>query len=139
MAAALQCYCGRTNCLECWISGTGLAADYRRRAGRERDPGDIATAADAGDALATAVMQDFYDRFARALAGIVNILDPDAIVIGGGLSNIDAIYRELPPRVLSYAFTPETETRIVKNRHGDSSGVRGAAWLWTEAEAAAFQ
>jgi fructokinase len=139
MAAALQCYCGRANCLECWISGTGLAADYRRRAGRERDPVDIATAAAAGDALARAVMEDFYDRFARALAGIANILDPDAIVIGGGLSNIDAIYRELPARVLSYAFTPETETRIVKNRHGDSSGVRGAAWLWTEAEAAAFQ
>jgi fructokinase len=139
IATAPKCYCGRTSCLECWISGTGLAADYRRRAGHDRAPDDIAAAAAGGDALARAVMEDFYDRFARALAGIVNILDPDAIVIGGGLSNIDAIYRELPRRVLSYAFTPETVTKIVKNVHGDSSGVRGAAWLWTEAEAAAFQ
>jgi fructokinase len=139
IAVAPQCYCGRTNCLECWISGTGLAADYRRRAGRDRATDDIAAAAAAGDALAATVMADFYDRFARALAGVVNILDPDAIVIGGGLSNIDAIYRELPPRVLSYAFTPETATRIVKNVHGDSSGVRGAAWLWTENEATAFR
>ena len=72
------------------------------------------------------------------MAGIVNILDPDAIVIGGGLSNIDTLYSELPPRVESYAFTPEGRTRIVKNMHGDSSGVRGAAWLWSEEEAAAL-
>jgi len=134
--AAPRCYCGRVGCIEAWISGTGLAADFRRRAGRDLSGPDIASAARGGDTLARAVMADFYDRFARSLATIVNVLDPDAIVIGGGLSNIDAIYDELPPRVESYAFTPEGRTRIVKNMYGDSSGVRGAAWLWSEAEAA---
>ena len=76
------------------------------------------------------MMDTFLNRFARAIAGIVNILDPDVIVMGGGLSNIAALYEELPKRVMDYAFDPEGETRIVKNRHGDSSGVRGAAWLW---------
>jgi fructokinase len=134
LEAAPQCYCGRTNCIEAWISGTGLAADFRRRTGRDLRGPQIATAAAEGDAVARATMEDFYDRFARSLACIVNVLDPDAIVIGGGLSNIDSIYAELPARVESYAFTPEGRTWIVKNRHGDSSGVRGAAWLWSEAE-----
>lgn len=133
---APKCYCGRTNCIEAWISGTGLAADLQRRSGKKLRGHDIAASAEAGDRLASVVMEDFYDRFARSLATIVNVLDPDAIVIGGGLSNIDAIYNELPSRVESYAFTPEGRTRIVKNSHGDSSGVRGAAWLWSEAEAA---
>ncbi|HUO87830.1 MAG TPA: ROK family protein [Rhizomicrobium sp.] len=136
---APRCYCGRIGCIESWISGTGLAADFRRRAGRDLPPNGIAAAAAGGDALAGAVMEDFYDRFARALASIVNVLDPDTIVIGGGLSNIDAIYSELPARVMQYAFTPETPSRIVRNLHGDSSGVRGAAWLWSEAEAAALK
>ena len=78
--------------------------------------------------------REFYDRFARAIATLVNILDPDVIVMGGGLSNIESLYRELPRRVEAYAFTPEGETRIVKNMHGDSSGVRGAAWLWVEGD-----
>ncbi len=137
IAAAPQCFCGRKGCIEAWISGTGLAADFRRRTGLDLRGPDIAAAAASGDAVARATMEDFYDRFARSLATIVNVLDPDAIVIGGGLSNIDAIYDELPARVESYAFTPEGRTRIVKNRHGDSSGVRGAAWLWSEAEAPA--
>ena len=81
-------------------------------------------------------MEDFYDRFARSLASIVNVLDPDAIVLGGGLSNIDALYRELPARVERYSFFPEAPPVVLKNIHGDSSGVRGAAWLWTEDEAA---
>ncbi len=123
--------------IEAWISGTGLAADFRRRTGLDLRGPDIAAAAASGDAVARATMEDFYDRFARSLATIVNVLDPMPIVIGGGLSNIDAIYDELPARVESYAFTPEGRTRIVKNRHGDSSGVRGAAWLWSEAEAPA--
>ncbi|MGZ6009127.1 MAG: ROK family protein [Rhizomicrobium sp.] len=132
------CYCGRFGCIESWISGTGLRADYARRAGRTLTGNEIAALTATGDAMAAAVMEDFYDRFARSVAGIVNILDPDAIVIGGGLSNIDALYSELPPRVESYAFTPEGGTRIVKNMYGDSSGVRGAAWLWSEDEAAAL-
>ncbi|HXC56216.1 MAG TPA: ROK family protein [Rhizomicrobium sp.] len=134
---APDCYCGRASCIEAWISGTGLAADFKRRTERDLHGHDIAAAAASGDVLARAVMEDFYDRFARSLASIVNILDPDAIVIGGGLSNIDTIYDELPSRVEAYAFTPELPPRIVKNLHGDSSGVRGAAWLWSEAEAAA--
>jgi fructokinase len=138
IAASLQCYCGRVSCIEAWISGTGLAADFKRRTGRDLHGHDIAAAADSGGKQAQDVMEDFYDRFARALAGIVNILDPDAIVIGGGLSNIDRLYTELPPRVESYAFTPQGPSRIVKNLHGDSSGVRGAAWLWSEAEADAL-
>jgi fructokinase len=133
---APQCFCGRRGCVEAWISGTGLAADFKRRTGRDLRGPDIAAAAEAGDAPARAAMENFYDRFARALGSIVNVLDPDVIVVGGGLSNIDAIYDELPARVERYAFTPEGRTRIVKNRHGDSSGVRGAAWLWSEAEAA---
>jgi fructokinase len=138
IAVAPKCYCGRVNCIESWISGTGLSADFKRRAGRDATADAIAAFAASGDLVAQAVMEDFYDRFARCVAGIVNILDPDAIVIGGGLSNIDALYSELPPRVESYAFTPEGRTRIVKNLHGDSSGVRGAAWLWSEEEAAAL-
>jgi fructokinase len=133
IAQAPRCYCGRVSCIEAWISGTGLAADYKRRTGRDLKGAQIAAAS---DAEARAAMADFHDRFARALASIVNVLDPDAIVIGGGLSNIDALYDELPARVEAYAFNPEGPTRIVKNLHGDSSGVRGAAWLWSEAEAA---
>lgn len=138
VAISPRCYCGRIGCIESWISGTGLRADYARRARRNLTGDEIAARAATGDAMAAAVMEDFYDRFARSVAGIVNILDPDAIVIGGGLSNIDALYSELPPRVESYAFTPEGRTRIVKNMYGDSSGVRGAAWLWSEDEAAAL-
>ena len=135
IAIAPHCYCGRVSCIEAWISGTGLMADFKRRTGHDLQGHDIAAAAKNGDKGARAVMEDFYDRFARSVAGVVNILDPDSIVIGGGLSNIDSLYAELPARVESYAFTPEGRTRIVKNMYGDSSGVRGAAWLWSEAEA----
>jgi len=138
IAISPRCYCGRTSCIEAWISGTGLRADYKRRAGRNSTGDEIVALAASGDSTAGAVMEDFYDRFARSIAGIVNILDPDAIVIGGGVSNIDTLYSELPPRVESYAFTPEGRSRIVKNMYGDSSGVRGAAWLWSEDEAAAL-
>jgi len=130
------CYCGKIGCIESWCSGPSLMAQFERRAGRKLSGTEIADAALAGDAGATAVMELFYDRFARAIAGLVNILDPDAIVFGGGLSRIDGLYSELPSRVERYAFTPESPTRIVKNIHGDSSGVRGAAWLWHEDEIA---
>ncbi|HLJ51805.1 MAG TPA: ROK family protein [Rhizomicrobium sp.] len=138
IAIAPHCYCGRVGCIESWISGTSLRADYARRAGNDLAADAVVALATRGDPLASAVMEDFYDRFARAAAGIVNILDPDVIVIGGGLSNIDALYSQLPPRVESYAFSPEGRTTIVKNKHGDSSGVRGAAWLWSEEEASAL-
>jgi fructokinase len=135
-ATAPKCYCGRSGCIEAWISGTGLAADFKRRTDRDLYGPEIAAAAAGGDKEAQGAMEHFYDRFARSLATIVNVLDPDAVVIGGGLSNIDALYNELPRRVEEYAFTPEGPTRILKAKHGDSSGVRGAAWLWSEREAA---
>jgi fructokinase len=128
--AAPLCYCGKRGCIESWCSGPALSADFKRHTGRDLVGTEIARLAATGDAAATETMERYYDRIARAIAGIVNIIDPDVIVLGGGLSNIDALYTELPPRVERYAFTPEGPTRILKNVHGDSSGVRGAAWLW---------
>jgi len=129
-----HCYCGRSGCIETWCSGPALAVQYQRATGRNMIATDIAEAAAAGDASARRVMDDWFDRMARAIASVVNILDPDAIVMGGGLSKIEALYRELPPRVERYAFHPEGRTKIVRNSHGDSSGVRGAAWLWAPDE-----
>jgi fructokinase len=130
------CYCGKRGCIETWCSGPALSAQYEARAGRRLMATEIAAAAENGDAEASAIMDAFFDRLARAVASVVNILDPDAIVLGGGLSKIGALYTELPPRVQRYAFAPEGETTIVRNRHGDSSGVRGAAWLWGPEEIA---
>jgi fructokinase len=126
------CYCGRTGCIEAWCSGPALMAQFERRTGRKLIATEIAAEAANGNEDAKLIFKAYLDRFARAIAGVVNILDPDAIVIGGGLSKIDALYAELPPRVEHYAFSPQGPSLIVKNRHGDSSGVRGAAWLWPE-------
>jgi fructokinase len=93
---------------------------------------EIARAAGDGDMTAEAVMDEFLDRFARSVASVINLLDPDAIVLGGGLSNIPRLVRELPSRAEAYAFSPEGPSNIIRNMHGDSSGVRGAAWLWRE-------
>ena len=127
-----ECYCGRRGCIEAWCSGPALEKHFLASTGRNVPAREIAEAAERGSEAACQIMDAYYDRFARAIATLVNILDPDVIVMGGGLSNIEAFYHELPPRVEHYAFTPETPTRIVKNIHGDSSGVRGAAWLWPE-------
>jgi fructokinase len=129
------CYCGKNGCIESWCSGPALAQLYKRRSGRDLSASDIASAAARGEADAVAEIAALTDRLARAIASVVNILDPDAIVIGGGLSNIDLLYATLPPLVERYAFTPEGPSAILKNVHGDSSGVRGAAWLWREDEA----
>jgi fructokinase len=129
---APRCYCGRRGCIEAWCSGPALAAQFKARTGRDLAAIDIATLARQGDADAATIIEEFLDRFARAISTLVNILDPDAVVIGGGLSNMDILYAELPPRVEHYAFSPQGPTAILKNRHGDSSGVRGAAWLWPE-------
>jgi fructokinase len=125
-ALSPACYCGRHGCIETWISGPALVADYARHAEVMLPAEEIAAS---GEESARAAMERFTDRFARSLASVVNILDPDVIVLGGGLSNIESLYRDLPPLVARYAFTIESEPKIVKNRHGDSSGVRGAAWL----------
>jgi fructokinase len=132
IASPPTCYCGRTGCIEAWCSGPALMAQFERRTGRKLIATEIAAEAEGGGQDAKQIFEAYLDRFARAIAGVVNILDPDAIVIGGGLSKIDALYAELPARVERYAFSPQGPSLIVKNRHGDSSGVRGAAWLWPE-------
>ena len=129
-----DCYCGRSGCIETWISGPALSRQYAARTGRIATAAEIAEAAAQGDEAAAAILEDFRDRFARSIASVVNILDPDVVVLGGGLSNIAGLADDLPPRVEGYSFTPEFPTRIVRNLHGDSSGVRGAAWLWGEDE-----
>jgi fructokinase len=110
-----QCYCGKHGCIEAWCSGPFFEAQFEAATGRKLSARDIAAAAENGDAQAKAVMERWLDRFARSIATLVNILDPDTIVFGGGLSNIEAIYRELPPRVEQYAFTPEGPTLVLKN------------------------
>ena len=126
------CYCGKTGCIETWISGPGISADHKLHAGTALSAEDIVVAAKSGDRQARTTLQHFYDRLARSLAHVINILDPDAIVLGGGLSNIDAIYHEIPLLLPQYVFSDVVDTPVLKNRHGDSSGVRGAAWLWND-------
>ena len=125
--SAPTCYCGKRGCLEVWCSGPGLAADFKRATGRDATAEEIAASDGAEE---RAAMDRLVDRFARAMATMVNILDPDVIVMGGGLSNVERLYRDLPPLVEKYGFNLGGPPRIVKNMHGDSSGVRGAAWLW---------
>jgi fructokinase len=119
------CYCGKTGCIETFLSGPGFAADHGTGA---RAP-EIVAAAAAGDAAAEASLQRYEDRLARGLATVINLLDPDAIVLGGGMSNIDRLYERVPPRLCQYVFADAVRTTIVGPLHGDSSGVRGAAWL----------
>jgi len=125
------CYCGRHSCLETWISGTGFEWDFARVTSRNLRGAEIVAAAAAGDEDAQAALERLTDRMARGLAVIVDVLDPDAIVLGGGLSNLDALYSgALAAKLRDYGFGGGVETPILKNLHGDSSGVRGAAWLW---------
>jgi fructokinase len=131
---APRCYCGRRGCIESWCSGRSLESLFATRSGRKLSVPEIVSVAYSGDCDAISELEIFYDRFARSIATVVSILDPDVIVLGGGLSNIETLYTELPPRVEHFAFTPEGPSNIVKNVHGDSSGVRGAAWLWQEEE-----
>jgi fructokinase len=128
---ARPCYCGKTNCIESWCSGPAMAKEFFQRTGRQILPAEIAASTGTEE---RAMIARLTDRLARSLATVMNLIDPDAIVLGGGLSNIESLYRDLPPLVERHAFTPEGPPRIVKNRHGDSSGVRGAAWLWREEE-----
>jgi fructokinase len=125
------CYCGRHGCLETWISGTGFERDFEHVTRRSLRGPAIVAAADSGDPEANAAIDRLLDRIARGLALIVNILDPDAIVIGGGLSNLPRLYDgSLATRLNPFGFGGGINTPILKNLHGDSSGVRGAAWLW---------
>ncbi|NKF51684.1 fructokinase [Shewanella sp. WXL01] len=127
-----SCFCGNKDCIETFISGTGWVRDFRR-AGGEADSGiQIAQMMAEGDPLATQAFVRYIDRLARSLAHLINMLDPDVIVLGGGVSNVDAIYTELPKVLPKYVVGRECETLVVKNQFGASSGVRGAAWLWTK-------
>jgi fructokinase len=123
------CYCGKRGCIETWLSGPGLALDYRECSAQELTAQAIVRAAGTGDAVALAAMDRYVDRLARALAGVINILDPDCIVLGGGLSNYMRLYEAVPARWGRYVFSDSVETRLVPAKYGDSSGVRGAAWL----------
>jgi fructokinase len=131
------CYCGRTGCVETFLSGPALEREYaaeRRRTGTRTDAHvtsrEIASAACAGDAVARAVLERYEERLARALGSVINIVDPHLIVLGGGLSNIDRLYDSVPQLWAPYVFSDAVATRLVRAAHGDSSGVRGAAWLW---------
>ena len=129
------CYCGRTGCIETFLSGPGFARDFARDvaaglSGLQPAAADIVTRAAAGDVAAEQCVRRYEDRMARALASVINVLDPDVIVLGGGMSNIDRLYENVPPLWARYVFSDTVTTRLLKAAHGDSSGVRGAAWLW---------
>ncbi len=125
------CYCGKSGCIETWLSGTGIAKHFNaNRTGEPLNPAQIVDLAASGDVLAEAYLTRVEDRIARALATVINLLDPEVIVLGGGVSNIGRLYTNVPPLLPNYVFSEFVETKIAKNVHGDSSGVRGAAWLW---------
>jgi fructokinase len=126
-----QCYCGRTDCLEQYLSGPAVEAEYAGLAGEARPLVEIAGRVET-DPSASAVLDRFHERLAESLVTVVDLLDPDAIVLGGGVSNLDSIYDVVPPMVNARIFGASGSTPIVRHRHGDSSGVRGAAWLWPE-------
>lgn len=129
------CYCGRSGCIESWLSGPGLAADHARHTGRISSGEAIVAAMRARDEDAAATFARYLDRLGRGLAHVVNILDPDVIVLGGGLSRVREIVAGLPERVAPHVFSDGFSTPIRASRHGDASGVRGAAWLWNDAPA----
>jgi len=126
----VPCYCGKSGCIETYISGTGFGTDYHRLSGIKRKGADIISLLAQQDPLAELAISRYELRLAKSLAQVVNILDPDAIVMGGGMSNVDRLYQTLPQLIKKWVFGGECETPILKARHGDSSGVRGAAWLW---------
>ena len=123
------CYCGRSGCIETFLSGPALARDYIARGGDDMSAAEIVSRVDRDDRAAAAL--DRYERrFARAIASLINVLDPDVIVLGGGLSNITTLYDRVPKLWGAHVFSDRVDTRLLRARHGDSSGVRGAAWLW---------
>ncbi|MCE9789238.1 fructokinase [Shewanella chilikensis] len=126
-----ECFCGKHDCIETFISGTGFVRDYNRAAGTQLSSGaEVMALVEQGDAEAGAAFERYLDRLARSLAHVINLLDPDAIVLGGGMSNVQAIYPALPERLKRYVVGGECRTPVLANLYGCSSGVRGAAWLW---------
>ncbi len=128
------CYCGRAGCIEAYLSGPAMHADHLRHGGSARDAKTIAEGAQAGDVACEATLARYERRLARALAGVLNILDPDVVVLGGGLSNMARLTETVPALWGPHVFSDRVDTRLVCSRHGDSSGVRGAAWLWGPGE-----
>lgn len=124
------CYCSRSGCIETYVSGPGMARDHARVTGEELTAANIEERASRNDAAALATLERYEERLARALACVINVLDPDAIVLGGGLSNVTRLYDAVPRLWTPWVFSDVVRTRLVRARHGDSSGVRGAAWLW---------
>lgn len=131
-----SCYCGKQGCIEVFLSGPGLARDYRAGNGADIDPKTIGALAASGDDVARAMLERYSDRLARGLATVINVLDPEVIVLGGGLSQLPSLCGAVESRLARYVFSDRVETRLTTPRHGDSSGVRGAAWLWREHELA---
>jgi fructokinase len=127
------CYCGKRGCIETFLSGPGLARDHRATGGAELPAAEITRRAKAGERSALAALHRYERRLARALATVINLLDPHVIVLGGGLSNIERLYRTVPALWEEWVFSDRVATHLRRNRHGDSSGVRGAAWLWPAA------
>jgi predicted NBD/HSP70 family sugar kinase len=125
-----HCYCGRCGCVETWLSGPALAADHARSTGDSLQPERIVGHAAAGDAACEATLVRYESRLARALASVINLLDPQVIVLGGGLSALPRLYETVPRLWLPHVFSDRVATRLCPPVHGDSSGVRGAAWLW---------
>lgn len=124
------CYCGRSGCIETYLCGPALVRDHQQSTGLQLDPAEIDRRATAGDAACEATLQRYEARLGRALAGIINILDPQIIVLGGGLSKLKRLYRNLPNCCGPQVFSDVFYNKILPPTHGDSSGVRGAAWLW---------
>ena len=124
------CYCGQHGCIETFLSGPGMSGDHQRVSGKRLDAATIVARAAGGDAECELTLQRYENRLARSLAHVINILDPDVIVLGGGMSNIERLYENVPRIWGRYVFSDRVDTRLVRNRFGDSSGVRGAAWLW---------
>jgi len=124
------CYCGKSGCIETFLSGPGLCNDHYRHHSVQSSAREIADLAHAGDARSCDTLRRYQNRLARALASVINLIDPDVIVVGGGLSNLEQIYTRVPDIWQEWVFSDIVETRLLKNLHGDSSGVRGAAWLW---------
>lgn len=126
------CYCGRHGCMETWVAGRAFEAQYAAHRGVELKAAEIMDLKRKGDHLANLLWQRYIDRVARGLATVVNTLDPDVLVMGGGMSNVDELYDDLPPALARRTFSTVFHTPILRNRHGDASGVRGAAWLWRD-------
>lgn len=124
------CYCGKHGCIETFLSGPGLVMDHEQQYAQQLTARQIAERAVQGDRECVATLARYEDRLARALASVINIIDPEVIVLGGGVSNIARLYQQVPVIWSAYVFSDDVKTRLVQARHGDSSGVRGAAWLW---------